>query len=136
MLVVHLAPSTKRLAARKHRPHRRILLAQAPEGNRADALCGDFADQYFDEARVASIGALALAASNPNVVYVGTGEETVGNGMYRSDDAGKTWKHIGLEETRYITGIIVDPFGHQWALMTHIEDVSPGELQRRAKAQG
>jgi len=63
----------------------------------------------FDEARVASIGALALAPSNPNVVYVGTGEETVGNGMYRSDDAGKTWKHIGLEDTRYITGIIIDP---------------------------
>src|SRR6185369_17346812 len=45
----------------------------------------------FDDARVASIGALALAPSNPNVVYVGTGEETAGNGMYRSDDAGKTW---------------------------------------------
>jgi photosystem II stability/assembly factor-like uncharacterized protein len=63
----------------------------------------------FDEARVASIGALALAPSNPNIVYVGTGEETEGNGMYRSDDAGKTWKHIGLEDERYITGIIVDP---------------------------
>jgi photosystem II stability/assembly factor-like uncharacterized protein len=63
----------------------------------------------FDEARVASIGVLALAPSNSNVVYVGTGEETVGNGMYRSDDAGKTWKHIGLEDTRYITGIVVDP---------------------------
>jgi photosystem II stability/assembly factor-like uncharacterized protein len=63
----------------------------------------------FDEAHVASIGALALAPSNPNIIYVGTGEETVGNGMYRSDDAGKTWRHIGLEDTRYITGVIVDP---------------------------
>lgn len=63
----------------------------------------------FDDAHVASIGALALAPSNPNIIYVGTGEETVGNGIYRSDDAGKTWKHIGLEDTRYITAIIVDP---------------------------
>jgi photosystem II stability/assembly factor-like uncharacterized protein len=63
----------------------------------------------FDDAHVASIGALALAPSNPNIIYVGTGEETAGNGMYRSDDAGKTWKHIGLEETRYISGVIVDP---------------------------
>jgi photosystem II stability/assembly factor-like uncharacterized protein len=63
----------------------------------------------FDKAHVASVGALALAPSNPNIIYVGTGEESVGNGMYRSDDAGKTWKHIGLEGTRYITAIIVDP---------------------------
>src|SRR5437870_362308 len=63
----------------------------------------------FDDVRVASIGALALAPSNPEIIYVGTGEETVGNGMYRSNDGGKTWTHIGLEDTRYITGIIVDP---------------------------
>ncbi|HYW70484.1 MAG TPA: hypothetical protein VE961_05590, partial [Pyrinomonadaceae bacterium] len=43
------------------------------------------------------------------IIYVGTGEETAGNGMYRSNDAGKTWKHIGLEDTRYITAIVVDP---------------------------
>ena len=56
----------------------------------------------FDDAHVASIGALALAPSNPNIIYVGTGEETAGNGMYRSDDAGKTWKHIGLEDKSWI----------------------------------
>src|SRR5215471_13525072 len=63
----------------------------------------------FDDAHVASIGALALAPSNTDIIYVGTGEETVGNGIYRSDDAGRTWRHLGLEDTRYITGIIVDP---------------------------
>src|SRR5215471_14604330 len=63
----------------------------------------------FDDAHVASIGALALAPSNTDIIYVGTGEETVGNGIYRSDDAGRTWRHIGLEDTRNITGIIVDP---------------------------
>src|SRR5437764_5462950 len=63
----------------------------------------------FDDAHVASIGAIALAPSNPDVLYVGTGEETVGNGIYKSTDAGKTWTHVGLQDTRYITGIIVDP---------------------------
>ena len=63
----------------------------------------------FDDAHVASIGALALAPSNPDIIYVGTGEETVGNGVYKSADGGKTWSHIGLNDTRYISGIIVDP---------------------------
>jgi photosystem II stability/assembly factor-like uncharacterized protein len=63
----------------------------------------------FDDAHVASIGALALAPSNPNIVYVGTGEETAGNGVYKSTDGGKTWTYIGLRETRYISQIIVDP---------------------------
>src|SRR5262249_43236857 len=62
----------------------------------------------FDDAHVASIGALALAPSNPEIIYVGTGEETVGNGVYKSTDGGKTWRHIGLDETRYISGIIVN----------------------------
>jgi photosystem II stability/assembly factor-like uncharacterized protein len=61
-----------------------------------------------DDAHVASIGALALAPSNPDIIYVGTGEETVGNGVYVSQDAGKTWRHAGLEDARYITGIVVD----------------------------
>jgi photosystem II stability/assembly factor-like uncharacterized protein len=62
----------------------------------------------FDQEHVASIGALALAASNPAVIYVGTGEQTPGNGVYKSTDAGATWKNVGLEKTRYITGILVD----------------------------
>jgi photosystem II stability/assembly factor-like uncharacterized protein len=63
----------------------------------------------FDDAHVASIGALALAPSNPDVIYVGTGEETAGNGMYKSIDGGKTWTEAGLKDTRYITAILVDP---------------------------
>ncbi len=69
----------------------------------------------FDAASSASIGAIAVAPSNPNVVYVGTGEPDMrdsiqfGDGMYKSTDTGKTWKHIGLENTRQIGRIIVDP---------------------------
>src|SRR6476659_2598609 len=57
----------------------------------------------FDDQPIASIGAVAVAPSAPNTVYVGTGEAdmrsqiTYGDGMYKSMDAGTTWKHIGLE---------------------------------------
>lgn len=69
----------------------------------------------FDEAPVASIGDLAVAPSDPNVIYIGTGEADMrsdisfGNGVYKSTDAGKTWAHLGLEDTRQIGRVIVDP---------------------------
>lgn len=69
----------------------------------------------FDSQPVASIGAIAVAPSNPDVVYVGTGEADMrsqisyGNGMYKSADAGKTWKHLGLDGTRQIGRVLVDP---------------------------
>ncbi|HVT18138.1 MAG TPA: glycosyl hydrolase [Thermoanaerobaculia bacterium] len=62
-----------------------------------------------------SIGAVAVAASDPNVLYAGGGEETVrgnvseGDGMWRSTDAGKTWKRAGLEDSRHITAIRIHP---------------------------
>jgi len=69
----------------------------------------------FDKERDASIGAIAVAPSDPNTIYVGSGEADMrndiqqGHGMYRSSDAGKTWRFIGLEDSRQIGKIVVDP---------------------------
>lgn len=69
----------------------------------------------FDTQPIASIGAIGVAPSNPNTVYVGSGEADMrsqisyGNGMYKSTDAGKTWRHIGLTGTRQIGRVLVDP---------------------------
>jgi photosystem II stability/assembly factor-like uncharacterized protein len=69
----------------------------------------------FDSQTVASIGAIGVAPSNPDVVYVGTGEADMrdsiqyGDGVYKSNDGGKTWQHVGLENTRQIGRVIVDP---------------------------
>src|SRR5271155_5180463 len=70
---------------------------------------GDVWVPIFDGQRVASIGAVAIAPSNSNIVYVGSGEQTPGNGMYKSTDAGATWTHIGLDDTHYISSVIIDP---------------------------
>ncbi|MFN8058302.1 MAG: hypothetical protein U0Q12_04005 [Vicinamibacterales bacterium] len=69
----------------------------------------------FDDQPAQSIGAIALAPSDPNVIWVGTGETfirsnvSIGNGVYRSTDAGKTWAHVGLELSGRIGRIVVHP---------------------------
>jgi photosystem II stability/assembly factor-like uncharacterized protein len=61
----------------------------------------------FDRTAMASIGALAVAPSNPRVIYVGTGEETRGDGVYKSADGGVTWTNVGLRDTRFIGSIVI-----------------------------
>ena len=63
----------------------------------------------FDDEHVASIGDIAIAPSNPKIIIVGTGEQTDGDGVYRSTDAGATWTNIGLKDSRYISTVIINP---------------------------
>ncbi len=69
----------------------------------------------FDDQPVSSIGSLAISPSDPNVVWAGTGESfirsniSIGNGIYRSTDAGKSWMHLGLEQTGRIGRLVLDP---------------------------
>ena len=69
----------------------------------------------FDDQPTGSIGALAVAPSDPNIIYVGSGEGlqrpdlSTGDGIYKSTDAGKTWTHLGLRDGQQIPQIIVDP---------------------------
>jgi photosystem II stability/assembly factor-like uncharacterized protein len=68
----------------------------------------------FDRQNIGSIGAIAIAPSDPNIIYVGTGEEnprnnaSIGDGMYKSVDAGEHWTHIGLERSDKIARIVID----------------------------
>ncbi len=88
-----------------------------------------WAPSFHQEATV-SVGAVAVSPSHPDIVWVGTGEATArnsvapGDGVYKSEDAGRTWKNMGLAETRFISRIAIDPVnpdivfvaaqGHLW----------------------
>jgi photosystem II stability/assembly factor-like uncharacterized protein len=108
-------------------------------GGRSGAVCGDYKDKnifYFgatgggvwktqdggsnwknisDKSFGGSIGSVAVAPSNSSVIYVGEGESTLrgnvseGHGMWRSDDGGRNWKHIGLDNSRHIMRIVIHP---------------------------
>lgn len=73
----------------------------------------NISDDFF---KTGTVGALAVSESNPNIVLAGMGEHaargvmtSMGNGVYKSTDAGKTWTHIGLDNTRHISDVIIHP---------------------------
>ena len=79
-------------------------------------------DPVFEEGNTLSIGAIAVQPDNPDVVYVGTGEGAVrnsisfGDGMYKTTDGGRTWKHLGLKETERFSRIVLHPANPQIVL--------------------
>src|SRR5467141_152986 len=76
---------------------------------------GNTWNPIFDDQPTGSVGALAVAPSDPNIIYVGSGEGlqrpdlATGDGVYKSTDAGKIWTHLGLRDAQQITAILVDP---------------------------
>jgi photosystem II stability/assembly factor-like uncharacterized protein len=77
--------------------------------------CGRVWSPIFDDQPTQSIGAIAVSPSNPSIIYAGSGEGlhrpdlAIGDGVYKSTDAGKTWKHLGLGDAQQIPQIVVDP---------------------------
>ena len=73
----------------------------------------------FDQGDVITVGDVALDPQDPETIYVGTGEANAtslsffGNGLYRSPNGGASWEHLGLEDTRYIARVLVDPTDSQ-----------------------
>ena len=94
---------------------------------------------------IGSIGAVAVAPSNPSILYVGTGEPDIrsqhsyGNGMYKSTDEGKTWMHIGLEDSAHIGRIVIDPKDPNCvyvAVLGHAYDPNPERGLYRSRDGG
>jgi hypothetical protein len=92
----------------------------------------------FDDIKdVSSIGAIEVAPSEPNVVYVGTGDMVTGgainegNGVYKSTDAGRTWQHIGLDATKQIPSMLVDPRDARTVLVA-----AQGDLHLKGESRG
>jgi len=90
----------------------------------------------FDSASSASIGAIGVAPSNPGTVYVGTGEPDMrdsiqfGDGMYKSTDAGRTWSHAGLRQTKFIGRICVHPTNPDLVYVAALGDVFGANRER------
>ncbi len=90
----------------------------------------------FDKEPVGTIGALAIAPSNPKIIYVGTGTNLVhsdmthGNGMYKSVDGGETWQHTGLDDTQHIARILIDPRNPEIVLVAAIGHPSGANEER------
>ncbi len=113
----HIGPEGNRvIAIASHPGNRDVIYAGAASGGVWKTTDGGLNwDPVFDDTDVASVGALAVSISDPNVVWAGTGETNIrsmissGNGIYKSTDAGNTWQHMGLRETGRIGRVVIHP---------------------------
>src|SRR5206468_1157823 len=92
----------------------------------------------FDSVKEASsVGAIAVAPSDPNIIYVGMGDLIAGggiaegNGVYKSSDAGRTWQHLGLDDTRQIPSMLVDPHDPNLVLLA-----AQGDVHKKSETRG
>ncbi|MCB0776633.1 MAG: hypothetical protein KDB99_09965, partial [Chitinophagaceae bacterium] len=92
-----------------------VYVASASGGVWKTDNAGQSWQQVFDEQPIQNIGSVAIQQSNPNIVWVGTGEGNprnslnLGKGIYKSLDAGRTWKKMGLDNTICIHRVVIDP---------------------------
>jgi photosystem II stability/assembly factor-like uncharacterized protein len=113
----HIGPVGNRVIAVIGQPgNPKIYYAGAASGGIFKSIDGGIHwKPVFDDQPAASIGALAMTPSDPNVIWAGTGETfirsniSIGSGIYKSTDGGKTWKHMGLDNTGRIGRIVIDP---------------------------
>ena len=113
----HIGPPGNRTIAVAGEPGNPLIMYMgAASGGLWRTLNGEDWEPVFDDQDAASVGALAVAPSAPNVVWAGTGEifyirpfTSPGNGIYKSTDRAKSWQHMGLEETGRIGRIVVHP---------------------------
>lgn len=91
----------------------------------------------FDSTDVSAVGALALAASNPDIIWAGTGEPYIireatspGDGVYKSTDAGRTWHHMGLDQTGFIMHIAINPTNPEIVFVCAIGQVYKPNAER------
>ncbi|MBN1271676.1 MAG: hypothetical protein JXB26_05340 [Candidatus Aminicenantes bacterium] len=107
-----------------------LYAAMGPSGVWKSSDNGITWEPVFDKENTVSVGDVTVSLSHPEIVWVGTGEATcrnsvtIGDGVYKSEDGGKTWKHMGLKETRHISRIVINPgdphivyvaaMGHLW----------------------
>ena len=108
--------ASRTVAAAGHRSHPyTFYMAQVNGGVWKTTDAGRTWKPIFDDQDTGSIGSIAVAPSDPNIVYAGSGEGlhrpdlSTGNGMYKSSDAGKTWTHLGLRDAQQIPNLAVDP---------------------------